>query len=242
MLRIGGVELGSIPRLAAVFSDTELEVAASMAQRHADVLELRVDRFTRHDASHVVDVCRSARRCRLPLIVTVRAAAEGGESDLDDDARLALLRATIPEVDAIDVELESPICTPAIGAAHGAGKLVIASFHDFDATPADDQLARRIEAGVERGADVVKLATMARQAGDLDRMLGLLRAQRSRNLILIAMGAHGVASRVFFPLLGSLLTYGCAAGAVAPGQLPLAELDRELCRYSPELARERAAR
>ena len=47
------------------------------------------------------------------------------------------------------------------------------------------------------------------------------------------MGPHGVASRVFFPLFGSLLTYGFVGQAGAPGQLSLADLHAELCRYSP---------
>ena len=56
------------------------------------------------------------------------------------------------------------------------------------------------------------------------------------DLWLVAMGAHGVASRVFFPLFGSLISYGGVGAAGAPGQLPLAELYAELRRYSPEFA------
>ena len=53
---------------------------------------------------------------------------------------------------------------------------------------------------------------------------------------LTGMGEHGVVSRVFFPLFGSLLTYGFVAQSGAPGQLPLEELYAELRRYSPAFA------
>ena len=67
----------------------------------------------------------------------------------------------------------------------------------------------------------------------------MLREHRRQQRIVIAMGAHGVASRVFFPLLGSLITYGYLHQAVAPGQLSLADLTAELRRYSPEYAGDR---
>lgn len=246
MLRIGELELGPVPRIAAVFSDAELRAGADAVRRHADLIELRIDRFTRLDAPHVLDVCRQARESTrssaMPIIATVRASYEGGKSRLDEAARLALYEAVIPAVDAVDVELASEIREPVLSAARARRIPVIVSHHDFERTPPDGELLASIERGAATGADIVKLATMARESGDVDRLLGILRAHRSRNLILIAMGAEGAVSRVFFPLFGSLLTYACVEGAVAPGQLPLADLDRELRLYSPALARERSRR
>ena len=46
---------------------------------------------------------------------------------------------------------------------------------------------------------MVKIVTHAADAGDTDRLLGFLRARCERGVIVIAMGAQGVASRVFFP-------------------------------------------
>lgn len=54
---------------------------------------------------------------------------------------------------------------------------------------------------------------------------------------MIAMGAEGVVSRVFFPLFGSLLTWGFLSRAGAPRQLPVAELVDALCHYAPDFAR-----
>jgi 3-dehydroquinate dehydratase I len=83
---------------------------------------------------------------------------------------------------------------------------------------------------------VVKIAAHAAGPADTDRLIGFLRARRERGLIVIAMGPHGVASRVFCPLLGSLITYGFVGEAMAPGQLSLSDLHAELRRYSPEFA------
>jgi 3-dehydroquinate dehydratase-1 len=57
----------------------------------------------------------------------------------------------------------------------------------------------------------------------------------------IAMGPIGAASRVFFPLLGSPVTYGHVGRCGAPGQLSIEELDTALRLYSPAFANPTAA-
>ena len=88
----------------------------------------------------------------------------------------------------------------------------------------------------ERGATITKIAAMAATGGDRNRLLDLLRQRvvARQGMIVIAMGPHGAASRVFFPLCGSLLTYGFLEEAVAPGQLSIRDLRAELARYCPE--------
>jgi 3-dehydroquinate dehydratase-1 len=52
-------------------------------------------------------------------------------------------------------------------------------------------------------------------------------------LIAIGMGDAGVATRVLFPALGSLLTYAHGGNATAPGQIPLVEMQQLLRRLFP---------
>src|SRR3989304_4571205 len=52
-----------------------------------------------------------------------------------------------------------------------------------------------------------------------------------KNSIVIGMGKKGVNSRVFFPLAGSLVTYGSIDRKTAPGQLPLKELKGLISRF-----------
>lgn len=236
MRKLGTLELGPIPRIAAPLLDTEVRSHRDTVRRYADIAELRIDRFSRHDPAYAAEVCRAARALGLPLIATVRAAGEGGATTLSEALRLALFEAVCPLVDAVDIELRTSICAPVVDLAERHHKLAIVSHHDFTATPSDGDLAALFDAAALADADVVKIAARADSAADTDRLLGFLRARRERGLVVIAMGPHGAASRVFFPLLGSLITYGYVAEAGAPGQLPLAELHAELCRYSPAFA------
>jgi 3-dehydroquinate dehydratase-1 len=83
-----------------------------------------------------------------------------------------------------------------------------------------------------QGADIIKIAAMARDAEDVARLM-CFTAARSENMVSIAMGEHGAISRIIAPLFGSLFTYAFVDKAVAPGQIPLEELVKELKKYYP---------
>lgn len=236
MLTLGTLTLGPVPRIAAPVTDTDVLTHAELVHRYADIAELRIDQFARHDPDYAAEVCRAASVFNRPLIATVRAADEGGAVSLSDEQRLGLFDAVMPLVAAVDIELKARICERVVDLAHEQRKSVIISHHDFAATPSDADLAALYDAAVLSDADIVKIVAHAASTLDADRLLQFLRARRERGLIVIGMGPHGVASRVFFPLLGSLITYGFVGAAMAPGQLPLAELYEELQRYSPEFA------
>lgn len=236
MIRIGSVELGALPRIAVPLDDRRLGERVATATRWADVVELRVDMFTSHDRDAVAAACKLARTA-APLLVTVRSRDQGGAAELDDEHRLALYKTAAAHADAIDVELRAPICARALELARAHGLTTIASHHDFAATPDDATLRSIADEARERGASICKIAATAQCASDMTRLLDLLRARAAdQGMIVIAMGPHGAASRVFFPLCGSLLTYGFLEEAVAPGQLSISELRTELARYCPELA------
>ena len=236
MITLGTLELGPLPRIAAPLSDADVTTHAELVRRCADIAELRIDQFRQHDPAYAVEICRKARDLGLPMLATVRAHDEGGALALTDAQRLALFEAVMPLVSGVDIELRAAICEPVLDLAHRQQKLAIVSHHDFAATPSDADLAALFDGAALAEAEVVKIVTHAVDAGDTDRLLGFLRARRERGVIVIAMGAQGVASRVFFPLFGSLITYGFVAAAMAPGQLPLAELHAELRRFSPGFA------
>jgi len=220
-LAIGSLVLGVRPRIAVPFTDhaTRPDVADAAA-RGCDVAELRADLCSAFDAPHLLAAL--APMAGVPTIATIRHADEGGGWRGPEADRLALYRALLPRADAIDVEIASEIARPALAAARDAGKLAIASFHDFAKTPAEDALAEVVARGRALGADVVKIATTVASGADLRALARVL--VEHDDLIVIGMGARGMASRVFFPLLGSLLTYASAGTQTAPGQLALDEL------------------
>ena len=108
-VRIGDVELGTMPRVAVALSDREVRDDAKRVAPLVDVFELRIDRFSRLEPEYVAQVTGVARGLGVPLLATVRSATEGGEASLSDDERLALLRVVTPWVDAVDIELRSAI-------------------------------------------------------------------------------------------------------------------------------------
>jgi 3-dehydroquinate dehydratase-1 len=171
----------------------------------------------------------------VPTLVTIRSAAEGGAWSGDERARAALFGAVVDLVDGVDVELSSTAILPGvIAAAHAAGRVVVVSHHDFDATPPVETLAEVAERAKAAGADYVKVAMMARDQRDVRTLADFTLRYAGLGLIAVAMGPYGAASRVFFPSLGSRLTFAHLGRASAPGQLPVAELLPLLRRFCPD--------
>jgi 3-dehydroquinate dehydratase-1 len=236
MIAIGNVELGTLPRIAVPLADDDVARRAAAALHWADIIELRVDLFRSHAAADVTAVCETVRAAGAPVLVTVRSPDQGGGGNLSDQRRLALYEIALPFADACDIELRSPLCEAVLALADQQGVTTIVSHHDFAATPDHDALAALVRDAAASGAHITKVAATANSAADRNRLLDLLREQRDENLIVIAMGPYGAASRVFFPLCGSLITYGYFEQSVAPGQLSIQELRSELARYCPDLS------
>ena len=198
----------------------------------ADLLEVRVDSFVDLDpVSLAVSLRKLKKISGLPIILTVRSKKEGGLQPLSDRTRAALFEALIPYSDIVDIELSSNgIIENVVSSAKSNGKTVIISHHDFKGTPGDAALRDLIKKSREKGADIVKIAAHAGSLKDMKRLAGILLGDDG--LIIIAMGEKGAASRVFFPMLGSLITYGSITGKTAPGQLTLKEIKEAFKKYA----------
>ena len=183
---------------------------------------------------------RTLRKLGKPLLATVRWSAEGGSGALTDAQRLALYEALAPHADALDVELRSPLCDDVVALGRRHQRLTIVSAHFFDATPPLPALRDLLAEGAPR-ADIVKIATATRDTADLGVLVDLLRLPGPPRIV-IGMGAIGAATRVFFPLLDSLLTYSFAGAPTAPGQIALAPLYDAMREYSPAFAASHPAR
>ena len=182
-----------------------------------------------------------------PLLLTCRTAAEGGRAHLDDTAYGSLLRSVLdgladwaPErrPAAIDVEVQRGCLPQVCEQAHALGIDVVASFHDFEATPADEVLEEVLARMAREGADLAKIAVWPTSADDVARLLGVCaRATAGAGTGLgvpvaaMSMGALGAVSRVA-PAFGAALTFAVVpdeqgqARASAPGQLPLQDVRR----------------
>jgi 3-dehydroquinate dehydratase-1 len=241
----GEAPLVCVPLVGATASAIreEARTMAALAQvgdaSAPDLLEWRVDAFD--GAADVVALAGAAAALRettgpLPLLVTLRAAREGGRDHFLDDAEraarvIALVDAGVADLADFETDAD-PAAQHALRAVcRGAGVPLVLSAHHFDRTPSVDEMVRAFARAADLGADVAKLAVMPRSARDVDALLAATAdADRSLAIPLVsmAMGEMGVASRVIGFRYGSRITWASAGAASAPGQLPLTELRRRL--------------
>ena len=184
-----------------------------------------------------------------PVLLTCRTAAEGGRAQLDDASYGALLRSVLdgladwaPErrPAAIDVEVQRGCLPQVCTQAHALSIDVVASFHDFEATPANEALEEVLARMAREGADLAKIAVWPTGADDVARLLRVCaRATAGAGegtglgvpVAAMSMGTLGAVSRVA-PAFGSALTFAVVpdeqgqARASAPGQLPLQDVRR----------------
>ena len=214
---IAGVVTGSIkPRLI------------KKAKTHgASLIELRLDTFEKRDVIQLRKEIEAIKALGLRVLLTVRSKKEGGKLAITPKERLMLFAELTASVDIIDIELSSgQFAKDVIELAHKKRKKAIVSFHNFKTTPSEARLEKVIKEARAIGADTVKIAAFADKKEEVKRLARTLLAHN--DLIVIAMGRVGKSSRVSFPLLGSLVTYGSISESTAPGQMPIKELNRLL--------------
>ena len=233
MLKIGKIELGKIPRVAVTISDREDNQLIKAL--FIDILEIRVDQFKNTEPAYVQNVIKKRKKIGLPLILTVRSHAEGGQKDLSDELKLSIFKENIPLVDAVDIELKSPVLSEVIRSARRNKKMVIVSWHNLKATPNDRILQETLDKAKRSGAHLVKIAVKANKAEDLNRLMRWTIENRSKNIITISLGKIGSISRLIFPGLGSLLTYAYIDKPSGLGQRQLEELRGHLRAYYPQV-------
>jgi len=222
MLRLGDLELvGGRPNVAVSFTDVDGRGEVAQAREAGvAIAELRIDLFARLTPDYVA--LQAERLAGLPTIATIRLAAEGGAWTGDEAARLKLYEAVLPFVDGIDVELRTPETIAALAPRlRKAGKLLIVSHHDLEATPAYEALADLCRQAGRAGADIVKIAAIVRSDADAEILARLLDQKPAPHLVVIGMGEKGLATRLAFPTRGSLFTFAAKGDRVsAPGQIP----------------------
>jgi 3-dehydroquinate dehydratase-1 len=216
------LERGLKPRIVAVV-DSLVPIADlnGLKRKGIDLLEIRVDLIDTALGSLVGYLRDIEAQVRLPLIGTVRESAKTAP------LRPLIFRTIMPLIQGVDIELGCAIMAEVIREAHGLGKTVIVSEHDFEKTPDEAALQSIVDRAMAGGADIVKIATMARTEDDAVRLLKFTKACPVP-IAAFAMGERGAFSRVIAGEYGSLFTYGYISTAVAPGQLSAVELVKKI--------------
>lgn len=207
-----------IAPLAAATTDALVEQSRQAQAEGADLVELRLDLCLEHGAS-ASDCIAAIPRLALPTVFTIRHASEGGRWSGSEAERLVLLStADLAGAAYVDIELahHQPGWRPA------RAKLIL-SFHDFHSMGGD--LVNIVARQRAAGADVAKLAVTAHDASDLTVIERLLR-RGGGPLCAIAMGEHGLPSRLLAGAWGAAFTFGRLTGSdgSAPGQPTVREL------------------
>ncbi|MBF0609195.1 MAG: type I 3-dehydroquinate dehydratase [Candidatus Magnetobacterium sp. LHC-1] len=232
-VRIGRLALGERPAIAVALTNRDVETLETLYG--ADLMELRIDMFDcpigeRAAGNTVIrdTFVRARQRFDTPIIATCRSTAEGGFRQLQEDVRFEVISSVTPLADAVDIEINSPIAHRVIDLVRQAGKMVIASYHNFQQTPPIEELTAIISRCKEAGAHITKIATMANSQGDLQTMALLTLNHQTADIVTISMGRLGMASRVFLPLIGSLFTFASIETVSAPGQMSIQQVSKFL--------------
>jgi 3-dehydroquinate dehydratase/shikimate dehydrogenase len=220
-------------------SASEMARALTEASAEAGLVELRLDCLQPLELAKVIPEIPELARCaKLPLIITLRAADQGGHNELDRSERIACWKSVAeacvnPESEAdllFDLELDlltderlRPIWDKL------GWKRIISSYHDFTSGSLDLHAIRAIyDRLAASGAGIIKIAVSIADAKDLSPIFELLEVaeQQDRKLIAIGMGGAGLATRVLAPARGGFCSFASLndAESTAPGQLTVETL------------------
>lgn len=241
IVEVRNVKLGEgRPKICIPLTDKKIEALLASAEKlksvPCDLVEWRGDFFEEVEDASAFNAAAKALREALgdmPILFTIRTAAEGGNMAVSGQAYADLNLTAIESgmVDLVDLEIcrGEDVAHQVVSAAHAKGVKVVGSRHDFDKTPEKSFIVENLVNMQQVGCDVAKFAVMPRSERDvltlLDATLTMKEEHAETPVITMSMGPMGAVSRVCGSLFGSALTFGTAGAASAPGQLPADILD-----------------
>ena len=219
----------------------ELRAAVARASEVCDLVELRMDCL--EDEAQLELATRALpalfRERTRPLILTFRPAGQGGAREADIARRIRFWSENFSPADEradyADLELDLAALLQERESGRNAKLIdwnkVICSHHDFAGLPPDlENIFARM---LDTPARILKLALRAHDITDCLPVFRLLERARGagREMIAVAMGEAGLATRILAPARGAYLTFGALDGEQpgAPGQPRAREL-RDLYR------------
>lgn len=239
-VKIRNLELGAgIPAIYIPnVGKTEEEILSLTRQYKSmpmDLMEWRADWFEEVEhTERVLDVLSKIHEILqdTPLLFTFRTQKEGGVHPMGTDSYVSLNKSAARSglADLIDVEFFTgdEIVADLIRFIHENGAKVVASNHDFEKTPAKDDMIYRLRRMQDMGADIPKLAVMPQNKRDVITLLAATEEMASdyanRPIITMSMAGTGSISRLSCEAFGSCLTFGSGSMASAPGQIAAGEL------------------
>lgn len=207
--------------------DEVKEELRTIVPKEPDILEWRADKFRNlADTEQVLAVLETIGDVKkeIPLLFTIRDQNEGGDPlDIDASHKIELIErvAENSHVALIDFEVKQADgdLDRVKEAAHANNKKLILSYHDFSATPSNEEMIAVLRSAADKGADYAKLSVTPETKQDVLSLLSVTEeADRTLDIpvITMAMGGLGTVTRMFGWYFGSVITF-----AVGGHLLPL---------------------
>lgn len=245
-LTIGNMTLGEgMPKICIPLTghtpEALVEQAKETKQQPCQMVEWRADYILAEMKSlSLSEVCKKLKDLlqqlrevlEVPILFTIRTASEGGNISLSSNAYYYInqIIAETGMADVIDIEafdapgmVQEEKLRAFVEYARGKGCKILLSNHDFFATPDMEEMLTRYFVMQELGADIMKLAVMPQEEGDVINLLEVATLMRDKYarvpFIAISMGELGMTTRVCGGEFGSVITFASGKDASAPGQM-----------------------
>ncbi|MDV7599387.1 type I 3-dehydroquinate dehydratase [Acinetobacter baumannii] len=219
----------------------QAQVIANTAD--ADLAEFRIDLLSfASDTKQVIAFGHELKKIlgNKPMIATIRTKNEGGQLEISDADYGKTYQAYLknPFMDWLDVEMfrDQKVVSEIVQKAHQKKVLVVMSNHDFQKTPSQDEIEKRLLKQDQMGADVLKIAVMPKSKQDVFTLMNAtlkVSQQTTKPLLTMSMGQLGTISRVATANMGGSYSFGMIGQASAPGQIDVTKLKQILQTVQP---------
>ncbi|MDO7500512.1 type I 3-dehydroquinate dehydratase [Acinetobacter baumannii] len=219
----------------------QAQVIANTAD--ADLAEFRIDLLSfASDTKQVIALGHELKKIlgNKPMIATIRTKNEGGQLEISDADYGKTYQAYLknPFMDWLDVEMfrDQKVVSEIVQKAHQKKVLVVMSNHDFQKTPSQDEIEKRLLKQDQMGADVLKIAVMPKSKQDVFILMNAtlkVSQQTTKPLLTMSMGQLGTISRVATANMGGSYSFGMIGQASAPGQIDVTKLKQILQTVQP---------
>lgn len=213
------------------------------ANADADLAEFRIDLLNfASDRKQVIALGHELKQIlgTKPLIATIRTHNEGGQLTISDADYGKTYQAYLqqPFMDMLDVEMfrDQQIVKDTVKMAHAKKVLIVMSNHDFQKTPPESEIIKRLLKQDELGADILKIAVMPQNKQDVFTLMNAtlkVSQQSKKPLLTMSMGKLGTISRIATANMGGSFSFGMIGEASAPGQIDVTQLKQFLKTVQP---------
>jgi len=208
---------------------TIVEDLNKIIELNPDLIEWRVDFFEElQDLDKIIGVLNSikALTINIPVIFTCRDITEGGQSNLNNDAKYRIFQEALNTgaIDLLDIEMMSGVdyIARVRNLIAQYDKKMILSYHNFHKTPSKRFIVEKLMEGERLGGDITKVALMPNKSDDVLKLLSATEKAWENikiPMITMSMGELGKVSRIWGSAFGSEVTFASMDQISAPGQI-----------------------